>query len=190
MRTTARFTPRQGEFLAFIQRFTERHGVAPSFGEIAAHFGTSSPSVNGMIKTLERRGLLNRVPGAARTLRVEVPAELLPDIGFGRPPRRAYQTRKADPPRPRASSSSVAVTAAIAVLDALMHRLLERGASAIDVNRAVIEAAKGVARALVAAGVPDDESDAAARRVVAEAARWQPDGRGVIVPRRGWTRRR
>jgi hypothetical protein len=187
---TKPFTARQGEFLAFIQRFTERHGVAPSFSEIAAHFGTSSPSVNGMIKTLERRGLINRVPGAARTLRVEVPVELLPDIGFGRSARRASKTRKADPPRPQATASGVAVTAAIAVLDALMPELLEGGASAIDVNRAVIEAARGVAKVLAAAGVPGEESDSASRRIVAEAARWQPDGRGVIVPRRVWARRR
>ena len=31
-----RFTARQGEMLAFIQRFTARHGVAPSFEEIAS----------------------------------------------------------------------------------------------------------------------------------------------------------
>ena len=69
---TAPFTAR-GEYLAFIHRFTAQHGVAPSFDEIAAHFGISSPSVNGMIKTLERRELLSRVPGVARSLRVLVP---------------------------------------------------------------------------------------------------------------------
>jgi hypothetical protein len=187
---TTRFTARQGEFLAFIQQFTERHGVAPSFGEIAAHFGISSPSVNGMIKTLERRGLINRVPGAARTLRVVVPVELLPEIGYGRSPRHAARTSKVGPLRPQATPSSVAVTTAIAVLDALMPDLLERGASASDVNRVVVEAGAGVGRMLAAAGVPEGESHAALRRIVAEAARWQPEGRGVVVPRRVWARRR
>lgn len=75
---TPSFTSRQGEYLAFIHRYTLRNGIVPSFDEIAAHFGTTSPSVNGMIKTLERRGLLSRIPGAARSLRVLVPESLLP----------------------------------------------------------------------------------------------------------------
>jgi hypothetical protein len=65
-------TARQREYLSFIKAFTDRWGVPPSFEEIARHFDTSSPSVNGMVKTLEARGFLSRVPGAARTLRVLV----------------------------------------------------------------------------------------------------------------------
>ena len=79
----AKITQRQGQFLSFILRFTERYGVSPSFDELAAYFGITSPSVNGMIKTLERNGFISRIPGAARTLRVEVPANLLPNIDFG-----------------------------------------------------------------------------------------------------------
>ncbi len=73
-RTASRPTARQSEYLAFIRAFVERYGVAPSFSEIARHFMTSTPSVNGMIKTLEARGFLQRVPGQARTLRVVVPS--------------------------------------------------------------------------------------------------------------------
>jgi DNA-binding MarR family transcriptional regulator len=49
--------------------------VPPSFEEIGRHFGTRAPSVNSMVKTLEARGFLTRVPGQARTLRVLVPEE-------------------------------------------------------------------------------------------------------------------
>ncbi len=63
------FTYRQGEYLAFIHDFTERRSMAPSFEEIGKHFGTTPPSVNGMIKTLEQRGFLSRQPGVARSLR-------------------------------------------------------------------------------------------------------------------------
>ena len=80
-----RTTHRQGQFLSFIRGYTVRHGIAPSFEDIGAHFGVTAPSVNSMIKTLERNGLLTRVPGAARTLRVVVPASLLPDGEFGGP---------------------------------------------------------------------------------------------------------
>ena len=68
-------TPRQVEYLAFISAFSERFGVSPSFGDIARHFLTSSPSVNGMVKALEARGFIARVPGQARTLRVVIPGE-------------------------------------------------------------------------------------------------------------------
>jgi len=72
----ATFTVRQGEYLAFIHSYTTKVGVSPSLEDIARHFGTAPPNVNGMIKTLVRRGLLSRTPGAARSLRVLVPAEL------------------------------------------------------------------------------------------------------------------
>ena len=67
------FTERQRQYLAFIHRYTVKHGIAPSFEEIGTHFGTTAPSVNNMIKTLCARDLLTRVPGVARSLRVLVP---------------------------------------------------------------------------------------------------------------------
>lgn len=68
-------TKRQAEYLAFLRAFTDRWGVPPSFEEIGRHFGTTAPSVNSMVKMLEARGFLTRVPGQARTLRVLVPEE-------------------------------------------------------------------------------------------------------------------
>jgi len=59
---TARSQPtaRQREYLSFIKAFTDRWGVPPSFEEIARHFETTAPSVNGMVKTLEARLSLSR----------------------------------------------------------------------------------------------------------------------------------
>jgi LexA DNA binding domain len=71
----ARPTKRQAEYLAFLRAFTARWGIPPSFEEIGRHFGTTAPSVNSMVKMLEARGFLTRVPGQARTLRVLVPEE-------------------------------------------------------------------------------------------------------------------
>ncbi len=79
----ASFTARQGEYLAFIHRYTQKFGVAPSFEDIGRHFGTTPPSVNNMIKTLCARGLLARQPGVARSLRVVVPEWSLPESEFG-----------------------------------------------------------------------------------------------------------
>jgi SOS-response transcriptional repressor LexA len=76
-------TVKQREYLLFIKSFTDRWGIPPSFEEIARHFGTSSPSVNGMVKTLEAKGFIARIPGAARTLRVTLPSEILADTSVG-----------------------------------------------------------------------------------------------------------
>ena len=119
-----KITHRQAQFLAFIHRFTERHGVSPSFDEIAAYFGITSPSVNGMVKTLERNGFISRRPGAARTLRVEVPAHLLPDVDFGRTAHHAQPHLK---PQQQPTPSGIAVSAAVAVMDTLMPILIRIG---------------------------------------------------------------
>jgi repressor LexA len=73
MPAATRPTKRQTEYLAFIRAFTERWGIPPSFEEIGKHFGVTTPSVNTMVKALEARAFLTRVPGQARTLRVIVP---------------------------------------------------------------------------------------------------------------------
>ncbi len=178
MSSPVRFTARQGEILAFIHRATAKHGLAPSFEEIASHFGTSSPSVNGMIKTLERRGLLSRVPGVARSLRVLVPASLLPNSEFGAAGRRPEDSRRdsnADP-----SSADVAFAVAISVLDVFKEIF---GAEA-DASGLVLDAAKAVYESLLKVGMSRKEAQEVARRVAAEAARYQPDGRGISVRRR------
>jgi len=178
-----KFTARQGEMLAFIHRFTARHGVAPSFEEIASHFGTSSPSVNGMIKTLERRGLLSRVPGVARSLRVLVSASLLPNSEFGSPGRNAGSAQKGS--NAMLSPVGAAFAAAISVLDVFQQRLCVEG----DASILVLQAANAVYESLLKAGMGKEEAQGVARHVAAEAARCQPDGRGISVRRRRWVKR-
>ena len=181
---TPTFTARQGEYLAFIHRFTLRCGVAPSFEEISAHFGTTSPSVNGMIKSLERRGLLSRVPGAARSLRVLVPASLLPQGDYGSRAGRATTTPQVDS---GLSLADAAVTAASAVLDVLMPQLVPKLPPGCETSLPVMEAAAAVGRSLARAGASPDQAGQAAQRIGAEAARWRPGG--IVIRRRRWVRR-
>lgn len=54
---------RQREYLDFIRKFTTRYGVPPAETDFARHFLVSAPSVNQMIKTLERRGYIAREHG-------------------------------------------------------------------------------------------------------------------------------
>ena len=64
-------TFRQQEVLGFIQLYMRERGTWPSFREIEEHFGfKSTNAVMGHIKALERKGYISRVPGQARTFRM------------------------------------------------------------------------------------------------------------------------
>ncbi|HEV7369651.1 LexA family protein [Arenibaculum sp.] len=75
---TPRFTPTQGQYLAFIDTYTRLHGRPPAEADMRRHFGVTPPTVHNMILTLEREGLIRRAPGSARTIEVLVPPEDLP----------------------------------------------------------------------------------------------------------------
>jgi hypothetical protein len=51
---------RQREYLEFIARYLARFGVSPAESDIRQHFMVSAPSVNQMLKMLERRGFITR----------------------------------------------------------------------------------------------------------------------------------
>jgi hypothetical protein len=72
------FTPTQGRYLAFIHAYTSLHGYPPAESEIAAAMCVSPPSVNQMVKMLERKGLIQRQPGQARSVRILVPEDEIP----------------------------------------------------------------------------------------------------------------
>jgi len=44
------------------------------------YFQVSPPSVHQMVLTLEKRGLIERTPGAARSIRILMPADELPEL--------------------------------------------------------------------------------------------------------------
>ena len=74
----ADFTPTQGRYLAFIQAYIDLHGFPPAESEMAAALCVSPPSVNQMVKMLEKKGLILRQPGQARSLQVLIPEEEIP----------------------------------------------------------------------------------------------------------------
>ena len=74
------YTPRQGQMLAFIYHYTKIHKCPPAETDIAAYFGISPPSAHQAIMTLERHGLISRVLGQPRSIRVLLPREDLPDL--------------------------------------------------------------------------------------------------------------
>lgn len=61
---------RQMEYLAFIAKYIDRFGRSPAESDIQRHFLVSAPSVNQMMQTLERSGLITRQAGVPRSARI------------------------------------------------------------------------------------------------------------------------
>jgi|TARA_B110000495_G_scaffold125146_1_gene108822 repressor LexA len=66
-------TVRQQEILGYLTLHQNEYATWPSFREIKAHFGfNSTNAVMGHIRALERKGYISRVPGQARTFRINL----------------------------------------------------------------------------------------------------------------------
>jgi len=74
------YTPRQGQFLAFIYYYTRLNGRPPAEADMERYFQISAPAVHQMIITLEKRGFIERLPGQARSIRLLLSREELPDL--------------------------------------------------------------------------------------------------------------
>jgi DNA-binding MarR family transcriptional regulator len=75
-----RFTEKQGQYLAFIHTYFLLNRRPPAEADIQRFFQVSPPAVHQMIIELERRGLIRRVPGQPRTIRVTLPEGELPRL--------------------------------------------------------------------------------------------------------------
>lgn len=73
-------TERQGQFLSYIHQYSIVNGCAPAEADMQRFFQITPPSVHSMVLTLERRGLIRRVPGQARSITLIVPPESLPPL--------------------------------------------------------------------------------------------------------------
>jgi DNA-binding MarR family transcriptional regulator len=72
------FTPKQGQYLAFIHAYTRILGRPPAEADMQRHFQVSPPSVHQMVLALERKGLIRRQPGRPRSIKVILALEQLP----------------------------------------------------------------------------------------------------------------
>ena len=80
-------TQKQGQYLAFIYYYTKVNGCPPAEADIERHFRVTPPAVHQMILTLEKNGFISRVPGQARSIRVLLSRQDLPDLEQNRPAR-------------------------------------------------------------------------------------------------------
>ena len=77
-RAAKNFTPKQGQYLAFIYAYTRLHRRPPAEADMQRHFCVTPPSVHQMVVTLEREGFIRRQPRAARSIKMLVDPEQLP----------------------------------------------------------------------------------------------------------------
>ena len=75
-----RYTAKQGQYLTFIFYYTKIHRCAPAESDMEKYFQVSPQSVHQMVVTLETNGFIERVPGRARSIRLLIPREELPDL--------------------------------------------------------------------------------------------------------------
>ena len=76
----ARFTEKQGQYLAFIYYYTKVNGRPPAEADMERYFRVTPPSVHQMVVTLESNGFIERIPGQGRSIRVLIPHEQLPNL--------------------------------------------------------------------------------------------------------------
>jgi DNA-binding MarR family transcriptional regulator len=78
--SSPRFTDTQGQYLAFIHAYALVNGRPPAEADIQRFFAVTPPSVHSMIKELERRGLITRIPRQPRSISISVPDDELPRL--------------------------------------------------------------------------------------------------------------
>jgi DNA-binding MarR family transcriptional regulator len=74
-RSATTFTPKQGQYLAYIHLYTCLHRRPP-----AETLSRQHPSVHQMVLTLERAGFIRRQPRTPRSIEVLVDPKQLPEL--------------------------------------------------------------------------------------------------------------
>ena len=75
-----RYTPKQGQYLAFIYYYTKIHGQAPAEADLQRYFAVSAPTAHRMVVALEERGFIERTPGQSRSIRLLISRGEFPDL--------------------------------------------------------------------------------------------------------------
>jgi Mn-dependent DtxR family transcriptional regulator len=74
------YTEKQGQYLAFIYYYIKINGQSPAETDMQRYFNVSPPSVHRMIVELEKKNLIERVKGKARSLKIKLDAAQLPRL--------------------------------------------------------------------------------------------------------------
>ncbi len=76
--SSGHFTAKQGQYLAFIYAYSRILGRPPAEADFQKYFQVTPPTVHQMLLTLEREGLIRRVPRTPRSIELLLQPDLLP----------------------------------------------------------------------------------------------------------------
>jgi repressor LexA len=74
------YTPKQGQYLAFIYYYTKLNGRPPAERDMEYYFRVTPPAVHQMVVTLDKCGFIERTSGQGRSIRLLLRREELPDL--------------------------------------------------------------------------------------------------------------
>lgn len=63
-------TPKQNQILKYIKKHIKEKDYSPTFAEIAKHFGLAKSTIHQHIKSLEKKGYLNKLDNQARAIEI------------------------------------------------------------------------------------------------------------------------
>ncbi len=75
-----KYTPKQGQYLAFIYYFTKLNGVPPAEVDFQKYFKVTPPTVHNMILKLEEKGFIQRKPKTPRSIKLLLIRSELPNL--------------------------------------------------------------------------------------------------------------
>jgi len=75
-----KFTDKQGQYLAFIYYYTKINKKPPAQADMQKFFNVTPSTVHQMILQLESKNLINKTPGEARSITINIPIELIPQL--------------------------------------------------------------------------------------------------------------
>ena len=73
-------TQRHGQYLAFIHYYAKVNGRPPAEGDMERYFEATPSAVHQTVLALEKKGFISRVPGAARSIKLLLRRDQLPDL--------------------------------------------------------------------------------------------------------------
>ncbi|MEL6180344.1 MAG: MarR family transcriptional regulator [Myxococcota bacterium] len=76
----AKYTTKQGQYLAFIYNYTKLQNIPPSEADMQRFFEVTPPSVHDMVLRLEAKGLISRIPGQPRSIQVLLAPDEIPPL--------------------------------------------------------------------------------------------------------------
>ncbi len=78
--TDRSFTEKQGQYLAFIHAYTKLMKQPPAIADFARYFEVTPPSAQRMVLQLQKLGLIEKTPGAPRSIRLALAPSSLPAL--------------------------------------------------------------------------------------------------------------